>query len=143
MISARSSLLVVSLFSVAACGAPQGLHVRFAHASHAEIQAAHQGQQPVWYDFEAGDEVPLAFGLIGVSQAITEQPTRMIARRPFSIVVFPGGQTMFSFDGQTLTSPEYAARWSIGLDSDERGGSAALLVFIGQPDDMPAELQQQ
>jgi hypothetical protein len=125
----------------AACGSPQGPHVRFARASSSEIEAARNSGQVVWYDFEAGDEVPLEFGLLGVSEAITDQPTRMIAQRPFSIVVFPDGRTMFSFDGSSLTSPRVAARWSIALGSDDRGGRAGLLLFIGQPQDVPQELR--
>ncbi len=95
----------------------------------------------VWYDFEAGDEVPLAFGLVGVSQAVTEQPARMVAQRPFSIVVFPDGRTMFSFDGAHLTDPRVAARWSIALGSDAQGGRAAVILFIGRREDMPQEMQ--
>lgn len=124
-----------------ACGPPQGRHVRFAHASQSEIEAARESGQVVWYDFEAGDEVPLQFGLLGVSQAMTESPTRMIAQRPFSIVMFPDGRTMFSFDGSSLTRPEQAARWSIVLGSDPNGGRAGLVLFIGQRQDMPDELR--
>lgn len=134
--------LLFSLGStLAACGAPQGAHVRFAHASASEIEAARASGEVVWYDFEAGDEVPLQFGLLGVSQAMTDQPTRMVAQRPFSIVMFPDGRTMFSFDGTSLTRPEQAARWSIALGSDQNGGRAGLILFIGQPRDMPEELR--
>lgn len=135
------AVLSFALIALAACGAPRGPHVRFAHATRTEIEAARGRGQVVWYDFEAGDEVPLAFGLFGVSEAVTDHPTRMVARRPFSIVVFPSGETMFSFDGRSLTSPAYAARWSVALDADEAGGRMGMLVFIGLPGDLPPELR--
>lgn len=137
----RLASLALLALTLAACGAPQGPHVRFARASAAEIEAARDSGQVVWYDFDAGDEVPLEFGLIGVSEALTEQPARMVARRPFSIVMFPDGRTYFSFDGRSLTSPQMAARWSIALGSDANGGRAGLLLFIGQPGDLPPELR--
>lgn len=139
---ARLLVLATLLLLWSACGAPQGPHVRFARASHTEIQAAANSGEVVWYDFEAGDEVPLRFGLIGVSQAVTEQPTRMVAQRAFSIVMFPDGRMMFSFDGSSLTSPQIAARWTIALDSDESGGQGGLLLFIGEPQDLPPELRR-
>lgn len=133
----RSLVLSLSLaLALAACGGPQGAHVRFARASPSEIQAAQNSGQVVWYDFEAGDEVPLEFGLIGVADAETEQPTRMIARRPFSIVIFPDGRTYFSFDGGTLTNPQMAARWTVALGADDQRGRAAFLLFIGQQQDL-------
>src|SRR5688500_15864055 len=95
------AFLLVSTF-VLGCGAPQGPHVRFAHSSMQEIEAARGQNQVIWYDFEAGDEVPLMFGLVGVSEAISPQPARWVARRAFSVVVFPDGTTMFSFDGRSL-----------------------------------------
>ena len=137
----RLALLFLALLSAAGCGAPQGPHVRFAQASQAAIETARSSGQVVWYDFEAGDEVPIMFGLIGVSEAISEQPSRMVARRPFSIVIFPDGSTMFSFDGRSLTSPQVAARWSIALDADAEGGRAGLLLFIGEHEDLPEGLR--
>jgi len=133
--------LGLTALAAAACGAPQGPHVRFAHASAAEIDAARASGEVVWYEFEAGDEVPLQFGLIGVSEAVTDQPVRMVAQRPFAIVIFPDGRTMFSFDGSSLTSPVQAARWSIALGSDAQGGRAGLLLYIGRPGDVPRELR--
>jgi hypothetical protein len=126
---------------VLGCGAPQGPHVRFAHSSMQEIEAARSDGRVIWYDFEAGDEVPLMFGLVGVSEAISPQPARWVARRAFSVVVFPDGTTMFSFDGHSLTNATFAARWSIGLDADAQGPSGAILLFIGEQQDLPAELQ--
>jgi hypothetical protein len=65
----------------------------------------------------------------------------MVAQRPFSIVVFPSGQTMFSFDGTSLVDPRMAARWSIALGADDSGGRAVLVLFIGLPGDLPEELR--
>lgn len=65
----------------------------------------------------------------------------MVAQRPFSVVVFPNGRTLFSFDGHTLTSGDQAARWSSLLGSSETGGRAGLLLFVGRQQDLPAELR--
>ncbi len=137
----RWSALACVTILASACGAPQGPHVRLARASPSQIEAAANSGQAVWYDFEAGDDVPLEFGLLGVSRAVTDQPIRMVAQRPFSIVILPGGQTYFSFDGHSLTPANQAARWSMAIGSDESGGRAALILFIGQRQDLPQELQ--
>ncbi len=135
------SLLLLALFACVGCGSVQGPHVRFATASASEIEAADASGQAVWYDFEAGDQVPLQMGLLGVAEAVTEQPIRMVAQRPFSIVVFPDGRTAFSFDGSSLVSARTVARWSIGLGTDGERGRAAIVLFIGQAQDVPPELQ--
>lgn len=137
-----TSALALLACVAGACGAPQGTHIRLAHASNAELDAAGQSGEVVWYDFEAGDEVPLQFGLLGVARAATDQPSPMIAQRPFSVVVFPDGRTFFSFDGSSLTPGNQAARWSFVVGSDVAGGRAGLLLFIGQQQDLPPELQR-
>lgn len=138
----RLVLALLVLGSLAsACGGPGGPHVRLAHAPPSEINAAQESGQPVWYDFEPGDEVPLQFGLLGVAEAITDQPIRMVARRRFSIVVLPGGQTMFSFEGGDLVGAN-AARWNIALGADEQGGRAALVLMLGREQDVPEQLRQ-
>jgi hypothetical protein len=92
----------------------------------------------VWYDFEPGDDVPIVLGLIGIAEAVSQPPARMVARRHFSIVMFPDGRTYFSFDGRRLIDGTHLARWTMGLEpTDEGGGVAVLLMFIGQQQDMP------
>jgi|GEM_PF-3061420 len=137
----RSSLLpvgisLVALLAAVGCGAAQGPHVRFARTNAAEIAAARATGDVIWYDFAQGDEVPLALGVLGVMEAVTEPPIRMVAKRAFSIVVFPNGNTMFSFDGQSLEPPT-AARWAIGLEAENDRPGATIVMFIGQPSDMP------
>jgi hypothetical protein len=83
----------------------------------------------------------MIFGLIGVSSAMSEQPTRWVTRRAFSVVVFPDGNTMFSFDGRSLVPGEIAVRWDMALGAGPEGGRAALLLFIGEAEDMPADVQ--
>lgn len=135
-------VLVVFLAFAGGCAGPQGPHVRFALASGEEIRAAQASGETVWYDFEPGDDVPLRLGLVGVATAIGDQPTRMIAQRSFSIVVFPNGGTAFSFDGQTLLAPAAVARWAIALGAEEGGrGEAAIVLFIGEAADVPSELR--
>lgn len=137
----RLALLLGLSLTATACGAPQGPHVRFADATQSQIEAAQQSGDVVWYDFEAGDEVPMIMGLVGVSAAVTEQPTRWIARRAFSVVVFPDGRTLFSFDGRRLVPGEIAVRWNLALGAGPEGGRAALLLFIGEEQDVPVELR--
>lgn len=124
-----------------ACGAPQGPHVRFAHASGAEIEAAQGSGQVVWYDFEAGDDVPFGLGLLGIAEAVTEEPVRMVARRDFSIVMFPDGRTMFSFDGRSLVSSQSVARWSIALGAHEGQARGVIVLVLGRRQDLPEELR--
>jgi len=136
----RSSFLSVGVSLVAllsACGGPQGPHVRFARTNAAEIAAARATGDVIWYDFAQGDEVPLALGVLGVMEAVTEPPIRMVAKREFSIVVFPDGHTMFSFDGQSLEPPT-AARWAIGLEAENNQPGATIVMFVGHESDMPA-----
>ncbi len=130
--------LVLAVLTLTACGPRSaGPHVRFSQASAADLEAAAQSNQIIWYDFEPGDEVPIILGLVGIAQAVSEPPARMIARRHFSIVVFPDGRTFFSFDGERLVSGEQLARWNITLEPAGQGGGAVLLMFIGQAQDMP------
>lgn len=134
--------LALALLTLAACGPrSQGPHLRFAQASAVDIRAAAESGQIIWYDFEPGDEVPMILGLVGMAEAISEPPARMVAKRHFSIVVFPDGRTFFSFDGEHLVRGEQLARWTIGLEPAGAGGGAVLLMFVGQPQDMPQEMR--
>lgn len=133
---------VLAVMTSVGCGARPQTHVRFARAAPEEIHTAESSGEVVWYDFEPGDEVPMAFGLLGVAEAVTETPVRFIAQRPFSIVVFPNGDTLFSFDGHSLMSGMYAARWSIALGAGPEGGRAAILLYVGNPNDVPADLRR-
>jgi len=141
MTRTKLSILLLAALGCVACGAPQGPHVRFASASPSEIEAAQATGETIWYDFEAGDEVPLEMGLLGVAEAVTDQPIRMVAQRAFSIVVFPDGRTAFSFDGSSLVSAQRVARWSVALGHDAQRGRAAIVLFIGQAQDVPPELR--
>ena len=133
-------IALLAFSALAGCGAPQGPHVRFASATASQIEAARASGSAVWFDFEAGDAVPLELGVLGVMRAATDPPVRMVAARAFSIVIFPDGSTMFSFDGRSL-EPANSARWAIGLDADARGPHAAIVLFIGAPGDMPSALR--
>jgi len=139
-IASLSFALLVAVV-VSGCGAPRGTHVRFATASPSQIQALENHPEVVWYDFKAGDEVPLDFGVLGVSEGVTEQPITFVARRDFSILVFPNGTTAFSFDGKHAVPAERAAKWVIALGADEEGGRATIGLFIGERKDMPEELR--
>lgn len=143
--SLRLSFMIASslaLFSFGSgCSRANGPHVRFAEASSAEIENAQRSGEIIWYDFEPGDSVPIVFGLVGVSEAVSETPVRWVARRRFSVVVYPDGRTLFSFDGRRLVPGNIAAAWSLGLGAGEQGGEATLLLFIGEQQDLPRELQ--
>ncbi|MCA9576190.1 MAG: hypothetical protein KC668_12170 [Myxococcales bacterium] len=134
--------LALALLTLGACGPrTTGPHVRFAQASAADLHAAQQSGQVVWYDFEPGDDVPIVLGVIGMAEAVSQPPARLVARRHFSIVLFPDGRTFFSFDGRHLVDPTHLARWTIGLEPNDDTGSgvAVLLMFIGQAQDMPSD----
>lgn len=140
-----SRLMLFSTLAAVLCaacgGASQATHVRFAHASANEIRAAQSSGEVVWYDFQPGDEVPLDLGLLGVAQAATDEPVRMVARRSFSIVVFPSGRTAFSFDGHTLMSPQAVARWTVGLGAEGAQARAAIALVLGRQQDVPPQLR--
>ncbi|HJK91810.1 MAG TPA: hypothetical protein RMH85_11445 [Polyangiaceae bacterium LLY-WYZ-15_(1-7)] len=135
-------LLAAALLTLSACGAPQARHVRFAHATATQLQAL-QDEEVVWYDFQPGDEVPMVFGLLGVASAGTgDGPIPMVARRPFSIVVFRDGRTRMSFDGEHLWGGDFG-KWGVVLHPNEATGRGelGLLLFMGRPQDMPEELR--
>ena len=123
--------LALSLLTLGACGPrTTGPHVRFAQASAADLHAAQQSGQVVWYDFEPGDDVPIVLGVIGMAEAVSQPPARLVARRHFSIVLFPDGRTFFSFDGRHLVDPTHLARWTIGLEPNDDTGSGVAVLLI-------------
>lgn len=140
MLKHLPALIALCLLGVG-CGGGPVTHVRFATASSAEIQAARESNGVVWYDFEAGDEVPIRLGILGVAEAVTDPPIRLVTQRPFSVVVLPNGQTYFSFDRRRTVMSNMATRWTIGMIPGDNGGEVALITFIGLPQDLPQALQ--
>lgn len=132
--------LVVSALSFMGCGGgPQGPRIRFAQASSAQIQSA-QNEDVVWYEFRAGDRVPMIFVLQGIVKAEAETPVFLEATRDFWVVVYKDGRQFFSFDGAHLYRGELG-KFGLFLAATEEGPASAVMLFIGQRADMPAELR--
>ena len=137
-----SFALVVALtclFGVSGCGAPQGPHIRFAQATSAQLQSA-QNEEVVWYEFHAGDEVPMVFVLRGIVEADAPQAISLRATRDFQVVVFQDGRQFFSFDGRHLFQGELG-KFGLFLTSNEGRPMTGVMLFIGQREVMPAELR--
>lgn len=121
------------------CAAPQGPHVRVAHASAAEMNA-HKDAKVVWYEFQKGDVVPMKFALIGMVQAEGPNDMKLVATRPFYVVTFKDGRTMFSFDGKKLVAEPFA-KWAMLVGPGEQRGETAFLLYVGRRDEMPEQLR--
>ena len=129
--------IALALTLTACGGAPRGPHVRMAHASATEIEAAQATNGPVFYDFEPGDRVPILLGVMGLFEAFAEPAPTLIARRQFSVVIYPNGNTFFSIEGGRLMSANALARWGLAFEGTPSGGQAALVLLVGRAEDMP------
>lgn len=128
-----------ALAMMVGCGAPQGPHVRYVQASPEQL-ASVEGEQVVWYEFQAGDEVPMGFAFLGMAE-LGSNNLRMTVRRPFWIVVFQSGRTSFSFDGHTLVDNPFS-RWGMMVGRGDQRGSMALLMYVGPADEAPPALRR-
>ncbi len=81
-----------------------GTRVHVATATPEELRAASE-DDIVWYEFREGDELPFEFGLFGDAAAIGE-PTTLIARRQFWLILSRDRQIKISYDGKTSTMDE-------------------------------------
>jgi hypothetical protein len=123
------------------CGMPQAPRIRFATASEAQLKAA-ELEDMVWYEFRRGDEVPIAFMLVGVTEGITPEAIHARATRTFYLVVRKHGPPMFSFDGEHLVEHD-AGKAAITLGRTRDGtNQVGVVVFLGQEQDMPPELKR-
>jgi hypothetical protein len=134
-------LLLTTLvaIAVAACGPPQGRRVRFIKATTAELSAAEQ-EHVVWYEFQPGDEVPLAMVFTGVVESST--PIHATAKRNFWLVVQKNQPIQFSFDGEHVVN-QNAGQVALALGQHQGANHVGVLVYLGRPEDTPAELKKQ
>lgn len=132
--------ITLTLLATGCGGAPQGPHVRLASATAVEIETAQHSGDPVWYDFEPGDQVPMLLGVVGLFDAAASPPPVMIARRRFSVVIYPNGNTFFSIEGGGLISANQLGRWAIGFGAGPNGrGAAEMILMVGRPQDVPRD----
>lgn len=134
-----SAALVALCLSTAACSPPQGRRVRFVNATAAELEAATQ-ERTVWYEFQPGDDVPLAMVFTGVVESAT--PIHAKAKRNFWLVVQKDRPIEFSFDGEHVVN-QNAGQVALALGRAEGGNQVGVLVYLGRPEDTPAELKKQ
>ena len=86
------------LASALLCGCDTGMRVHVATATPDQLRAAAE-EDTVWYEFREGDAVPFDFGLFGDAVALGE-PTTLVARRQFWLVLSRDGQIRISYDGK-------------------------------------------
>lgn len=134
-----SAALVALSLSAIACGPPQGRRVRFVNATAVELEAA-QRERTVWYEFQPGDDVPLAMVFTGVVEGVT--PIHAKAKRNFWLVVQKDRPIEFSFDGEHVVN-QNAGQVALALGHAEGGNQVGVLVYLGRPEDTPAELKRQ
>lgn len=133
-----ATALVALSLSAIACGPPQGRRVRFVNATAAELEAATQ-ERTVWYEFQPGDDVPLAMVFTGVVESAT--PIRAKAQRNFWLVVQKDRPIEFSFDGEHVVS-QNAGQVALALAHADGGNHVGVLVYLGRPEDTPTELKR-
>ena len=121
-----------------ACGAQRHNTVRFVTATPADLKTAEQ-QDEVWYEVQAGDELPLHFVFAGVANGVNEMPLVLKAQKPFYFVSRKDGRFYFSFDGQTIAHE--AGKFAITLVPGPPSNKAGILIYLGKPEEMEATLE--
>lgn len=135
----RCAALVAVSLSLVACGPPDGRRVRFVTATAAELDAAER-ERTVWYEFQPGDDVPLAMVFTGVVESVT--PIQAKAKRNFWLVVQKNQPIQFSFDGEHVVN-QNAGQVALALGRAEERNQVGVLVYLGRPEDTPDALKKQ
>jgi hypothetical protein len=139
-VALRHCWLPVLVVVLVGCGfGPSGPRVRYAHATPEQLAAA-ENERAVWYEFQPGDELTLAFALLGMGEMASDQ-MRMVVKRPFWIVVHKGGRTDFSFDNKRLESNPFS-RWGMAVGKGEHRGKLMFLMYVGVEREAPASLRR-
>ncbi|MCC6554567.1 MAG: hypothetical protein IT372_16430 [Polyangiaceae bacterium] len=139
------ALSVGVAFSIAVlsgcAAAPQGPRIRVATATPAEIEAV-KDKDDVWFEFQPGDIVPVAFAFLGVAEGGSDQPALLRAKRQFFFVMSKDGPMRISFDGQTFAGPQ-SSQAVIGVmpRQGENGGQVGWIIYLGESGDVKAELE--
>lgn len=74
----------------------------------------------VWYEFREGDELPFEFGLFGDAAAVGE-PTTLVARRNFWLILSRDRQIRISYDGKTSAMDEMEFLLTVVPGPDGKG----------------------
>lgn len=139
---ARWLLLGACLCLGAACvPAASGPKVRVATATAAQLKAVEEEDQ-VWYEFQPGDVVPVAFAFLGAAEGGGRQPVVFRAKQRFWFVMSKQGPMQVSFDGETFAG-QRAVQSLIAVvpRRDGQGGQLAWMIYMGTGD-AETELKQ-
>lgn len=126
----------VALSLSVGCGFGSGPHVRFATATEAQLKASESG--PVWFEFQPGDDVPIAFLYKGVFEA--GAPIKAKAKKHFWLVLQPNQPAQFSFDGKSIAMNSSAAGILVAREKGEN--FVGVVIYVGDPADAPPELRR-
>jgi len=132
----------VALASVgfSAC-APKGPHIHVASATAAQLKAV-AAEDTVWYEFREGDEVPFRFLVFGDAVSSGE-PTKLVARRHFWIILSEGKELLISYDGESASTDQMEFMLSVVPTEDGRAQVVWLThMGTGDPEEALKNLMQ-
>ena len=138
----RTLATVASLGLLAACMPPQGPHVRVATATPAEL-AAVRDKDNVWYEFEAGDVIPLQLGFVGAIQGGTMERGGVVrAKRKLYFVMKKNAPMQISFDGKSFASPD-SSKFVVAVAPREGqpAGELVWIIYIGESGNVQEALE--
>jgi hypothetical protein len=117
-----------------------GPTVRVATATPAQL-AALEDKDNVWYEFQAGDVIPVQLGFMGVMEGGSREAV-FRAKQHFYFVMFQHAPMQISFDGKSFAGPN-AHQSLIGVvpRKDGKGGELGWVIYVGESGDAKAELE--
>jgi len=118
-----------------------GPTVRVATATPAQL-AALEDKDNVWYEFQAGDMIPVQLGFMGVMEGGSREAV-FRAKQHFYFVMFQHAPMQISFDGKSFAGPN-AHQSLIGVvpRKDGKGGELGWVIYVGESGDAKAELEK-
>lgn len=133
-------LLLTGIFLGACVKQPTGPRIRVATATLAELQSASK-ESSVWYEFQAGDVIPVQFGFLGDVEGGSDGKSVLRAKKPFYFVTSKNGPIRLSFDGKTLAG-ENTNQSVIAVVPHKSGvgGELVWMVYMGAQGTPEAEL---
>ena len=116
-----------------------GPKIRVATASAAQLEAV-DDQDNVWYEFEAGDVIPVQLAFLGVMEGGSREAV-FRAKQHFYFVMFKNAPMQISFDGKTFAG-QHGSQSLIGVipRADGKGGQLGWFIYMGESGDPKAEL---
>jgi hypothetical protein len=125
--------------AVAACGPSMGPKVRVATATAEELRKV-EDEDNVWYEFQAGDVIPIQLAFMGVVEGGSREAV-FRAKQHFYFVMFKNAPMQISFDGKTFAGPR-GSQSLIGVvpREDGKGGKLGWFIYMGEEGDPKAEL---